>query len=275
MLVYYTLMQASIRIGATLIGLLIIGFVAAFASESFLSARGAAGPTAMQSVAPFQSVLALVGVSLISAILGAIVAKIATTNSGMAVFGFGFFVLAMNLAGFEEFVYLQGNVWLLILELLFLAMLILLGSLLIFAIGGPFESVAEAREGESVSLLQVLLIGLGILPIVYFVAQVPDKGQVLGACAVGGIFVGLLTRKFLPSMQPVWMFALPVACGAVGYAVGVQMTDFSEELLIRRRVSHLLFPTPIEYAGGVILGVSIGLNWLAFLSVPEEAVQNS
>ena len=264
-------MQGAIRIGSTVLGLLIIGFVAAFVSDSFLSARGAAGPTAMQSVALFQSVLELVGLSLASAILGAIVAKIATTNAGMAVFGFGYFVLAMNLAGFEEFVYQQGNVWLLVCELLFVAMLIMLGSLLIFAVGGPFESVAEPKEGESTSILQVLAIGLGVLPIVYLVAQVPDKGQVLGACVLGGIFVGFLTRKFLPSMQPVCMFALPVACGTIGYVVGNQMTGFTEELLIRKSVSHLLFPTPIEYAGGVILGVSIGLNWLAFLSVPEDA----
>ena len=182
-------MQGAIRIGSTVIGLLIIGFVAAFASDGFLSARGAAGPTAMQSVAPFQSVLELVGLSLASALLGAIVAKIATTNAGMAVFGFGYFVLAMNLAGFEEFVYQQGNVWLLVCELLFVAMLIMLGSLLIFAVGGPFESVAEPKEGESTSILQVLAIGLGVLPIVYLVAQVPDKGQVLGACVVGGISI--------------------------------------------------------------------------------------
>ena len=270
MLVYHVPMQGAIRVGSTVIGLLIIGFVAAFASDSFLSARGAAGPTVMQSVAPFQSVLEFVCLSLASAILGAIVAKIATTNAGMAVFGFGYFVLAMNLAGFEEFVYLQGNTWLLVCELLFVAMLILLGSLLIFAVGGPFESVAEPKEGESASILQVLAIGLGVLPIIYLIAQVPDKGQVLGACVVGGIFVGFLTRKYLSSMQPIWMFAVPVACGAIGYVVGNQLTGFSEDLLVRRSVSHLLFPMPIEYAGGVVLGVSIGLNWLAFLSVPEE-----
>ena len=263
-------MQGAIRIGSTILGLLIIGFVAAFASDSFLSARGAAGPTAMQSVAPFQSVLTLVGFCLISALLGAFVAKIATTNSGMAVFGFGFFVLAMNLAGFQEFVYLQGNLWLLVCELLFVAMLVLLGSLLIFAVGGPFESVAEPVEGESASFLKVLTVGLGVLPMVYLIAQVPEKGQVLGACVVGGVFVGFLTRKFLPSMEPVWMFALPIAFGALGYFAGVRMTGFSEELLVRKSVSQLLFPTPIQYAGGVILGVSIGLNWLAFLSVPEE-----
>ncbi len=263
-------MQGAIRIGSTLIGLLIIGFVAAFASDSFLSMRGAAGPTMMQSVAPFKSLMALVSVSLIGAIVGACVAKVSTTNSGMAVFGFGYFVLAMNLSGFEEFVYTQGNGWLLVCELLFVAMLILLGSLLIYAIGGPFESVADEKEGDSASLLHVLAVGLGILPIVYIVAQVPDKGQVLGACVAGGIFVGFLTRKFLPAIQPVWMFALPVAYGALGYIVGIQMTGFSESLLIQGHVSHLLFPTPIEYAGGTILGVSIGLNWLAFLSVPEE-----
>lgn len=268
-------MQGTIRIGSTVLGLLIIGFVAAFASDSFLSARGAAGPTAMQSVAPFKSVLTLVGISLVGALIGAFVAKIASTNAGMSVFGFGFFMLAMNLTGFEEFVYLQGNVWLLICELLFVAMLILLGSLLIFAVGGPFESVADLKEGESASLLQVLAVSLCVLPIVYLVAQEPEKGQVLGACVVGGIFVGFLTRRFLSSMQPVWMFALPIAFGALGYFAGIQMTGFSEELLIQNDISRLLFPTPIEYAGGVVLGVSIGLNWLAFLSVPEEDNQKS
>ena len=268
-------MQALFRIVATVFGMVLTGFLAAYFSQWLIADRGTLGPTIMQSSSP---AVAIAGVLLLSATacsIGAVVAKYTTSLCGMSIFGFSFFILAMNIAGFEEFVFLQGNVWLLIIEIIFLAMIVLLGSLVIFALGGPMKDVSRSNVKIDKVSIKTILIALLILPIVWVVAMQPHNGQVLGATATGGILIGLGARKYLPSVQPIFFFPLPIGLGSIGYFLGIQLGPITDVSLIQMQNSSLLYPMPLDYVGGVILGVAIGLNWGASMAVEELGKSNT
>ena len=256
--------------------MVLVAITSSYFAEWLLSIRGTLGPTAMQSNSPINAIFAVVFVTIIGASIGSIIAKYTTTNSGMFVFGFAYFILAMNLVGVEEFILMQGNVWLLVVEALFVSCLILLGTLLIFSVGGPMKDVAKAREEpieielgtgtytlkpDNNTWVKIICLSLVILPVVWLVAQSPMHGQVIGATAVGGLAIGLLARKILPSLQPVVLFALPVAMASIGYILGMQLSEVTDVAFMQRSLSGFLYPMPLEYAGGAVIGVSIGLNW--------------
>lgn len=264
-------MQGWLRTLGIVIGMVVVGLFAAEASEWLISARGTIGPTVMQATSPANAVMALVAVTIFSSICGSVVAKLSTTNSGMFVFGFSYFILAMNLVGIEEFILTQGNIWLLMVEATFVACLILLGTLLVFAIGGPMKDVSKDDIFTSFPLIRLIWVSAASIPFIWIIAQSPMKGQVVGATAVGGIAVGILARKFLPSVQPIVLFALPVAFASIGYFIGMQLSPLTDTVFMQQSLSGLLYPMPLEYAGGIVIGVAIGLNWGVSMSTQEGA----
>ena len=254
-----------------ILALVIVSIVATWQASSLVSPRGVLGPTILQSVSPLSALAAVSITVAVASVIGGFVARCSTSTTGMFILGFSLFAMALKLEGVEEFVMSQGNIYLLMVESLLLSVIVLLGAIVVFALGGPLKCVKQPDPTEVgwSQFGKVLLISCSILPIVWLIANSPVKGQVIGATAVGGIIIGVLSRQFLQSMQPILLFAFPIAFGSLGYFIGMSIGDNSLAGFTQQEMSTLLFPMPIEYASGAILGLAIGLGWTSSNSEDE------
>ncbi len=267
---YYVAMEAWIRTFVVIVAVGFVGFVGNWQASSLVSARGALGPSMLQTTSPIYSVFAILITVGIASVVGGFIARMTSSTVGMFILGFSIFAMSLKLAGVEEFVMNDGNYTLLILETAFLSAIVLLGTLIVFGIGGPLQCVQKPCADEKAAVLvgKAILISVVILPVVWFIANSPTKGQVIGATALGGILIGFLARQVLQTMQPLLLFCFPIAFGGVGYIIGLAISESTPTALAQQTMSPLLFPMPLEYAAGVIIGLSLGLGWTS--SVPEE-----
>lgn len=254
-------MKSWLKTGFVIVAMAAVGFLGSWEASGLVSARGGIGPTILQAQSPLSAILSVVVTVGVASVVGGFVARITTATSGMIVLGFSIFAMAIKLEGIEGFIYGSGNLYLLMIEVVFLSMLLLLGTYIVFAIGGPFVVMEKEKEGNKADIWKALLISAAILPVVYLVAKSPMRGQAIGAAAVGGIAIGFLARRFTPSMQPHVYYVFPTALAALGYLFGTLFFPVSDVAFAQQQVSPLLFPMPIEYAAGLLLGVSLGLSW--------------
>ncbi|MDP7005412.1 MAG: hypothetical protein QF718_04300 [Phycisphaerales bacterium] len=259
-------MESWIKSGLIIIAMAIVGFTGVWLASWLFSPRGSLGPTILQSISPIKACFAVLITVGIASVIGGFIARISTTISGMFVLGFSLFAMAMKLEGVEELIYSGGSFYILIIEALFLSIVVLIGTLIVFAIGGPLKDVAKPDGNNGSNFWRAVLISLAVLPVIWLVAKSPMKGQVIGSAAVGGIAIGFLARQFTPSLQPVIYYVLPISVGGFGYFIGITLFPVSDVAFAQQSLSQLLFPMPIEYAAGVIMGLSIGLSWAASLS---------
>lgn len=230
------------------------------------SPRGGLGPTIFQAIEPVSASIAILIVITMASLFGILVAKVSSSASGMFVVGFALFALAMRTQGVSEYIFSQGTASLLMIEAIGISLVILGSSMLIFRFGGPLKDVPFNQEEcwdasfSPRSIGMTLLVSLAMLPMIWLVAVSPSKGQVIGAAVVGGIVVACLARKFIPHLQPILLFATPTAIAAVGYLVANSM-GISDIAFTQNKISPLIFPMPLEYAGGSLMGIAIGLSW--------------
>ena len=267
-------MPAAIRTTIVILSLAIAGVIGAWAAGGFLAIRGGLGPSILQSQSP---VIALFGVTVaigIVAVLGAFVARGTTYLTGMFLIGFTLFAMSLQLQGASEFVLSGGNLYMLSLEAVVMAIVLFGSTLIVYRIGGPLQDVPKAKNSKhSTDLFTTLVISLVVLPVVWMIATTPEKAQVIGTTAVGGIAIGFLVRQLLPTMQPIIIFAVPTAVGGVGYLIASMMGPTDGVALMQQSISPLLYPMPIDYAAGSVMGLSIGLSWAASLAQPKDADQ--
>jgi hypothetical protein len=189
----------------------------------------------------------------------------------MFLIGFTLFAMSLQLHGGTEFVLSGGNVYMLSLEAILMAIIVLVGSFIVFTLGGPLRDVQKAKKYQhSTDLFTTIVVSLVVLPVVWLIATTPEKAQVIGTTAVGGIAIGFLVRQFLPTMQPVAMYAVPTAIGGVGYLIASVIGPTDGVALVQQTISPLLYPMPIDYAAGSVMGLSIGLSWAASLAQPKD-----
>jgi len=230
------------------------------------SPRGGLGPTIFQAIVPVSASIAILIVITVASLIGIILAKVSSSASGMFVVGFALFTLSMKTQGVTEYIFSESNIQLLMVEALGMSFLLLLSSIVMFKLGGPLKDVPFNQEEcwdapfSPRSIGMTLLVSLAMLPMIWLVAVSPSKGQVIGAAVVGGIVVACLARKFIPHLQPIFLFATPTAIAAVGYLVANSM-GISDIAFTQNKISPLIFPMPLEYAGGSIMGIAIGLSW--------------
>jgi len=261
-------METWIRTALVVLATGIVGLLGAWQAETLVSSRGTLGPTILQTISPVSSVIAILITVAIASVIGGLIARLTTIPTGMFIFGFALFSMALKLHGAEEFIMSQGNYNLLILEATFISVVVLLGTLVVFAIGGdsklgensPFDTVVFGEIGKTI------LLSLVVLPVIWIIATSPSKGQVIGASALGGVLIGVLARQFLHTALPILLFALPIAIGGVGYVIGITIGETDIATFTQQEFSTLLYPMPIEYAGGLLVGLAIGLGW----TTPEE-----
>ena len=230
------------------------------------SPRGGLGPTIFQAIAPVSASIAILIVIAVASLIGILVAKVSSAASGMFVVGFALFALAMRTQGVSEYIFSEGSASLLMIEAIGFSLVILGSSMIIFRFGGQLKDVPFNQEEcwdapfSPRSIGMTLLVSLAMLPMIWLVAVSPSKGQVIGAAVVGGIVVACLARKFIHHLQPIFLFATPTAIAAVGYLVANSM-GISDIAFTQNKISPLIFPMPLEYAGGSIMGIAIGLSW--------------
>lgn len=265
-------MQTWIRSAIVVTAIGLVGFVGVWQADGLFSARGTLGPSVLQSNSPASALLAMVIMIAFGSLIGGFVAKVSTTTTGMFVFGFAICAMAMRLAGATEFITNDGNYSMLLFEAVLVSVLVLLGTIGVFAIGGPISSLQtdETNASKPTQFGKTILISLVVLPILWLVANSPLKGQVLGASALSGIAVGFLYRQFLRNSQPIALFALPIAIVGFGYLIGTTMGASDIASLNQQSISRLLLIMPIEFAGGFIVGLAIVLGWT---SVVEEKAE--
>ncbi len=268
---YYVVMDAWIRSAIVIVVTGMVGFLGGWQADTLISVRGALGPTILQTISPISSVVAILITVGVASVLGGLVARLTTISTGMFILGFSLFGMVMKLHGAEEFIMSNGNFNLLILEAVFLSAIILLGTIVVFSIGGQCRlgSKKSIEERPQVEIGKSILISLVILPAIWIVANSPAKGQVIGASAVGGVLIGVLARQFLQSAPSLLIFALPIAFGGLGYFIGTAIGEVSVVAFTQRDLSSLLYPMPIEYSAGIIIGIVIGLS----LGVSDDKVR--
>ena len=259
-------MAAWMRTGILIVTLALAAIIGSFGALWLTSTRGGLGPTVLQANSPLVATISVVLVVAIATILGVTTARVTTAASGMFVVGFALFALTMRTQGVTDYIFSEVNTSLLALEAIVVAILILASSLVVFQMGGPLKDVPVNQQGiwdKAFSFRNIgmsLLLSIAILPIVWLVAASPSKGQVIGAASVGGVAVACLARKFTPHLQPILIFSVPTAIAAIGYAIANSM-GISDIAFTQKTISPLIFPMPLEYAAGSIMGVAIGLSW--------------
>ena len=269
-------MAAAIRTSIViLLALAIAGGIGSWAAGGFFSARGSLGPTVLQSQSPVYALAGVVLTVCIVAVLGGFLSRLTSVLTGMFLVGFALFAMTLQLQGATEFVLSEGNIYILITESVVIALVVLVGGMIVFAIGGPLGDVQQVEEGQqpSARISDTLFIAIAIIPVVYLIATTPEKGQVIGATAVGGLAIGFLVRICTPTLQPVFIFAIPTAIGGAGYFIAMMMGPVDDIALVQQSISPLLYPMPLDYAAGSVMGISIGLSWAASFAKPKEVEQ--
>jgi hypothetical protein len=271
---YNVYMDGWIKSALVLVAVAVVGFLGSWEASGLFSARGGFGPTILQAQSPISAVVSVLITVGVASIIGGFVGRYTTTLTGMFILGFALFAMAMKLDGIDSFIYSKSNVHLLIVEAFSLSALIYVATLVLFAISGPLKDVQKPEEGQQSNFWKILLISLSVIPVVYLVAKTPMRGQVIGAVAVGGVVIGFLARQFTPMVQPKIYYVLPIAAGGLGYFLGNNLGPVSDVALVQGTLSPLLFPMPIEFASGLIIGLSIGLGLAASLAEkpPQETV---
>jgi len=252
----------------------VVGYLGISQASGLFSERGSLGPTILQSESPMVALISVIVTIGVAAIIGGLVARMTTSVSGMFILGFSLFALSMRLHGVTEFIMSGSSVNLLIIESIVVGTIVYIGSIVVFSIGGSLQDVRQSKTPNSYlkDLVTTLLISLPVLLIVVLVAKSPMKGQVIGATLLGGITIGVLARQCMPSVQPVILFSMPIVIGGLGYFIATVIGPVSDIGLTQQALSPLLLPMPMEYAGGVVMGVAIGLGWAASLAETPEVV---
>ena len=62
--------------------------------------------------------------------------------------------------------------------------------------------------------------------------------------------------------------------GGLGYFIGMTTAPVTDVAIAQQQISPLLFLMPIQYAAGLIIGLSIGLGWAASLAEKPVAVSD-
>ena len=119
------------------LAIVIVSIVGTWQASSLVSPRGVLGPTILQSVSPISALTAVFITVAVASVIGGFVARFSSSTTGMFILGFSLFAMALKLEGVEEFVMSQGNIHLLMLESLLLSVIVLLGAIVVFALGGP------------------------------------------------------------------------------------------------------------------------------------------
>lgn len=233
------------------------------------SARGVAGPAAMDAVRPLPAALATAVAALACCAIACAVGKLINAAVGLFALGCGIAVIAARSGTIVDAAF-DGDA-LLPLALQTLAWSVAVGAMsaAVFRVSGPLPDVpardprgsfaAEAFDRDAV---RAMAAGLLAVAATWLVARTEMKGQAIGAAFVGGVATAMAARRMLGGAQPILLAAAPVA--AVGLAQLFSALTFKGALdvaVAQRAVPGWSMAMPVDVAAGALLGIPVGLGW--------------
>jgi hypothetical protein len=250
------------------IGIVVSVVIAAAALPWMTSPRGAVGPTILQAHAPVSATIALTVCFLGAAVVAGLVGRFTNAVVGMFVFGCATGAAAFGTIGTRELAFTAStSITMLAVEAIVLAALMLACALLIFRIAGPLSDIEPDDTGRpggyfSPASFKAAAWVLVVLAGVWFIAQTPMRGQALLAIVAGAMFASLGARLTFLGAQPLLLYVATCVVGAIGYVAASFMLDGAlDAAFVDDRTSALLHVMPLDYLGGAVIGISLGLGW--------------
>jgi hypothetical protein len=271
------------RYTAVFVGMLVAAGICYQASHLAVSPRGSIGPTLFQAQSPVAATIAMVVCFALATAVAAYLGRLVNAAVGLFVLGAGLWALRLRLGTIEDLAFGHGSLGLAAVETAFWSLLVLGATLAVFRYAGPLPDItahADRHGPPGVSDawgLRGLAAGVLIVPAVWLIARSELKGQTLAAVVLGGMVVGLVGRLLAPHAQPRLLFAVTCLFGALGHVVGMMMVDGAlADAYVNRALPAISLPMPIDYAGGSLMGVAMGLGWArSFLHQDETAPETA
>ncbi len=261
-------------------GVIVVGLAAAAAMPFLQSARGVAAPTVSQAESPVLAALALVGVVVVGTVVAIVVGRFVNTVTGLFAMGAGLTLLTMRSGTIEDYAFFRtDSLTPLVIGTIGWTVVVGVVAWATFRGAGPLRDIPTPDDPDEhptapLSTLGLLMCLSGLItPIgVWLIAQSPMKGQVWAAVALGAATTALVGRLIGQYIQPVLLYPAAMLGGVIGHVVGAALLDGAVDVaLARDTLSHLSYATPLDYAAGVLVGVSAGVGWAkAFLHEVEE-----
>lgn len=226
-------------------------------------------PAALVAAASRTQTVVSMAVMLVGATaLGCLVGRLVNAVVGLFVVGAAIVVYAMRTGPLSGLVFdgvplasigIETCVWAIVMSGCAIA---------VFAASGPLPDVPRAqpagiwREIAHGDALRALAPAVLAIPVIWVVARSDTKGQAIGAAVLAGLACGAGSRMAAPKVQPILIFGAPLmALGIAQVASGARLAAAPDALLAAGALSPLLHVLPVDAAGGIAVGVAMGLGW--------------
>jgi hypothetical protein len=236
-------------------------------------------PAALIAAASRTQTLVSMAVLLVGATaLGCLVGRLVNAVVGLFVLGAAIGVYSMRTAPLSGLVFDGVPMSAIGIETCVWAVVITACSIAVFAVSGPLPDVPRERrtsiwrELSHGDALRALAPAVLAIPVIWVVARSGMKGQAVGAAVLAGMACGAGSRMAAPQVQPILIFGAPLlALGIAQFASGARLGAAPDALLASGGLSPLLHVLPVDAAGGIVMGVSLGLGWARGTPKPAGA----
>ena len=262
----------------TVLGVALVGAVIGGLWLALLDAdpRGVP-PAALIASASRVSTAVSMGVLLVGATaLGCLVGRLVNAVVGLFVLGATISVYAMRTGPLSGLVFDGVTMPAIGIETCAWALVMSACAIVVFRMSGPLpdvpreEGVSLWRELAHGDALRALAPAVLAIPVIWVVARSGTKGQAIGAAVVAGMVCGAGSRMAAPKVQPILIFGAPLlALGLAQVASGARLAAAPDALLATGALSPLLHVLPVDAAGGIAVGVAMGLGWARGTSKPS------
>ena len=259
------------RYAVILAGLVVVTFLAIPVMGALASNRGVPSPLLLNAASPLWGMLVFLCMLVLMTVAACLVARQLNAAVGLFVLGFGIGVVAIRSGGVADFAWEEGSLWMLATETIIWSAIIAFLALVVMRVSGGLDDVPHDWKSPSIgspaalfskpSLLSVVC-GVIALPIAWLLLADDLKGQALGAVIVASFIAGMAGRVTAPRIDPILVYGAPVLAG--GIAQLVIASGWSEPpsiALVEGALPRLVWVMPVEWAGGAMIGVSLGIGW--------------
>jgi hypothetical protein len=262
-------------LGAALVGAVLGGLWLALLDSD---PRGVP-PAALVAAASRTQTLVSMAVLLVGATaLGCLVGRLVNAVVGLFVLGAAISVYAMRTGPLSGLVFDAVPMSAIGIETCIWAVVMSACAMVVFLMSGPLpdvpreERVSMWRELAHGDALRALAPAVLAVPVIWVVARSGTKGQAIGAAVLAGMVCGAGSRMAAPRVQPILIFGAPLlALGIAQVASGARLGAAPDALLAAGALSPLLHVLPVDAAGGIVVGVAMGLGWARGTAKPAGA----
>jgi hypothetical protein len=264
----------------TVLGVALVGAVMGGLWLALLDAdpRGVP-PAALVAAASRTQTMVSMAVMLVGATaLGCLVGRLVNAVVGLFVVGAAITVYAMRTGPLSGLVFDGVPLASIGIETCMWAAVMSACAVVVFAVSGPLPDVPRAqptpiwREIVRGDALRALAPAVLAIPVIWVVARSDTKGQAIGAAVLAGLACGAGSRMAAPLVQPILIFGAPLlALGIAQVASGARLAAAPDALLAAGALSPLLHVLPVDAAGGMAVGVAMGLGWARGTAKPSGA----